>query len=146
MLKVIFRNKNRGVHPCLRQQNKNNNKNKRIGARAVRRAARRGESCWSAPAELSNRLFPFRGGGYSVSEKGFPDFPDWIIGLIGKLNQFGKKHKSATLQNFATIARRSSTALLNSGFWPLDDAALLNFATMRIYAICRTESVKVSSY
>ena len=39
-----------------------------------------------------------------------------------------------------SIARRSSTAVLNSGFWPLDDAALLNFATMRIYAICRTES------
>ena len=31
---------------------------------------------WSAQAELSNRLFPFRGGDdtFPCSEKGFPDF------------------------------------------------------------------------
>ena len=68
---------------------------------------------------------------------GFPDFFPDSIGLIGKLNQFGEKHKSATLQNFATVAL---LRVLNSGFWPLDDAALLNFATMRIYAIFRTEN------
>ena len=33
-----------------------------------------------------------------------------------------------------------STAVHNSQLWPLDNTALLrNFATMRIYAICRTE-------
>ena len=70
-----------------------------------------------------------------------PTFPRSDIGLIGKFNQYGvwKNHKSATLQNFATFARRSSTAVHNSPLWPLDDAALLNFATMRIYANIRTE-------
>ena len=62
----------------------------------------------------------------------FPRFFPDSIGLIGKLNQFGEKHKSATLQNFATIARRSSTAVLNSGFWPLDDAALLNRLKVKV--------------
>ena len=48
-------------------------------------------------------------------------------------------HKSATLQNFATFARRCSTPVHNSKLWHLDNAAVRNFATMRIYSILRTE-------
>ena len=70
----------------------------------------------------------------------------WLVQLanpvwcqLPMVNQFGKCIKSATLQNFATFARRSSTAVHNSHLWPLENAALLNFATMRIYAIFLTE-------